>query len=469
MEGAKMSKKFSSRKILVGLTIVTLLVLFVCLHQSLKASAATDDTYKRLKLFANVLDIVEKNYVEEVKMPDLIYGAIKGMLATLDPHSSFMTPDDFKELQVETKGIFSGIGIEITLKDNILTVVSPIEGTPAYKEGIKAGDRILKIDGKSTKDMTLMDAVKRMRGEKGTKVTISILREGWSETKDFVITRDVIPIHSVKNKELEKGYGYIRVINFQDKTSFDLKAALTELEKQTPLKGLILDLRNNPGGLLDQAVKVADEFIDEGLIVYTDGRIKSQNIRFTAHNEGYSHNYPIIVMVNEGSASASEIVAGALQDHKRALVLGAQTFGKGSVQTVIPMEDGSGLRLTTARYYTPNGRSIQAKGITPDILVQSDFDMRSEKMRKMRFIREKDLDHHIKNGKEDEAEDVREVPKQQPPPLEDKTKTESKAKDDADKEKQGEEDIQLTRALQILKSWEIFSGVRVSQAKSAAR
>ncbi|MDO9462561.1 MAG: S41 family peptidase, partial [Deltaproteobacteria bacterium] len=368
-----------------------------CLYNGLMASAATREAYEKLKLFADVLDIVEKNYVEEVKTGDLIYGSIKGMLETLDPHSSFMTPDDFKELQVETKGIFSGIGIEITLKDGILTIVSPIEGTPAYNAGLKAGDRILKIDGKTTKNMSLIEAVKKLRGPRGTKVTISILREGWSEIKDFALVRDVIPIHSVKHKTLEEGYGYARIINFQDKTSQDLKSALDDLEQQNkPLKGLILDLRNNPGGLLDQAVRVADEFIEEGIVVYTDGRIKSQNVRFTAHKGEKPHPYPIIVLVNEGSASASEIVAGALQDHKKAIILGAQTFGKGSVQTVIPLDDGSGLRLTTALYYTPGGRSIQAKGITPDIIVAGQFNLHKEKMKKIKILREKDVEHHIK-------------------------------------------------------------------------
>ncbi len=422
------------------------------------ASAATKETYEKLKLFANVLDIVETNYVEDVKTGDLIYGAIKGMLESLDPHSSFLTPDDFKELQVETKGRFSGIGIEITLKDGVLTVVSPIEGTPGYKAGLKAGDRILKIDGKITKNMSLTDAVKKLRGPKGTKVTISILREGWSEVRDFTIVRDVIPIHSVKHKTLEQGYGYVRIINFQDKTSQDLSSALHDLEKQNkPLKGIILDLRNNPGGLLEQAVKVADEFIDEGLIVYTGGRIKSQNIRFTAHKGPERHPYPLIVLVNEGSASASEIVAGALQDHKRALILGAQTFGKGSVQTVIPLEDDSGLRLTTARYYTPSGRSIQAKGITPDILVASEFNSNKKGIKKIRVLREQDLEHHIRNGQEEEK-DIETPPdtREKESPQTDKDK-----KGDEETGKTSAEDVQLTRALEILKSWDVFSTLKI--------
>ncbi len=454
-----MSTKLSRKKIWLTVSIVLTVALFACLYNGLMASAATKEAYEKLKLFADVLDIVEKNYVEEVKTGDLIYGSIKGMLETLDPHSSFMTPDDFKELQVETKGVFSGIGTEITLKDGILTIVSPIEGTPAYKAGLKAGDRILKIDGKMTKNMSLTEAVKKLRGPRGTKVTISILREGWPEIKDFALVRDVIPLHSVKHKSLEEGYGYVRIINFQDKTSQDLKSALDDLEQQNkPLKGLILDLRNNPGGLLDQAVKVADEFMEEGIIVYTDGRIKSQNVRFTAHKGEKPHPYPIIVLVNEGSASASEIVAGALQDHKKAIILGAQTFGKGSVQTVIPLDDGSGLRLTTARYYTPGGRSIQAKGITPDIIVVSQFNLHKEQMKKIKILREKDLEHHIKNDRE-------EVEPETPPDIgeeEEKPDTDKDKKDDKDAGKTSEEDMQLNRALQILKSWEIFSKIKVN-------
>lgn len=454
-----MSIKLSRKKIWLGVSVVLIVALFTCLYNGVMASAATREAYEKLKLFADVLDIVEKNYVEEVKTGDLIYGSIKGMLETLDPHSSFMTPDDFKELQVETKGVFSGIGIEITLKDGILTIVSPIEGTPAYNAGLKAGDRILKIDGKTTKNMSLIEAVKKLRGSRGTKVTISILREGWSEIKDFALVRDVIPIHSVKHKTLEEGYGYARIINFQDKTSQDLKSALDDLEQQNkPLKGLILDLRNNPGGLLDQAVRVADEFIEDGIVVYTDGRIKSQNVRFTAHKGEKPHPYPIIVLVNEGSASASEIVAGALQDHKKAIILGAQTFGKGSVQTVIPLDDGSGLRLTTALYYTPSGRSIQAKGITPDIIVAGQFNLHKEKMKKIKILREKDLEHHIKNDREEAEPET-------PPDIgeeEEKPDTDKDKKNDKDAGETSEEDIQLNRALQILKSWEIFSKVKVN-------
>ena len=327
--------------------------LIVNIPQAYGSSDEMEKTYKNLEVFSNVLSIVQQNYVDDIDTQEVIEGAIRGMLTNLDPHSSFMKPDDFKELQVETKGSFSGIGIEITLKDNILTVVSPIEGTPADNMGIKAGDKIIKIEDEPTKDMSLMEAVKKLRGPKGSKITISIHREGWTDLQDITIVRDVIPIHSVKSRMLEPGYGYVRITNFQRKTDKDLKNALNALIADGNLKGLVMDLRNNPGGLLDASAKVANLFLDEGVIGYTKGRLKDQNLEIKAHAGGPDYDFPMIVLVNEGTASASEIVAGALQDYKRALVLGTQTFGKGSVQTIIPMADGAGLRLTTARYFTP--------------------------------------------------------------------------------------------------------------------
>jgi len=424
-------------------------------------TAKTQDTYKSLEAFSNVLNLVEENYVEEVDSQKAIEGAIKGMLNTLDPHSSYMKPDDFKELQVETQGSFTGIGIEITMKDNILTVVSPIEGTPAFEKGLKAGDKIIKIGEEMTQDLSLMEAVKRLRGPKGSEVTISIHRKGWTDLKEITIIRDVIPIHSVKSKILEPGYPYIRIINFQAQTTTDFKKALAEMEKAGKIKGLIIDLRNNPGGLLDQSVKIADIFIDEGVLVSTKGRIKEQNAVFHAHNGNGKYNYPMVVLVNEGSASASEIVAGALQDHKKAIVLGAQTFGKGSVQTIIPMDNGAGLRLTTARYYTPSGRSIQATGIVPDIVVPStvassaaeDKD-NAEAEKKPQFLREKDLRHHIGNGLEDETKKKDEKESRKP-------KEEPKASGDAEQEadkKDISNDQQLSSALMLLKGLSVFNG-----------
>jgi carboxyl-terminal processing protease len=435
-------------------TILGLLLFMGAQEPASKEARPAGDIYKKLRVFADVLDIVQKNYVEPVNSDDLVYGAIDGMLSKLDPHSSFMPPDAYKELQIETKGRFEGIGIEITMKDEVLTVVSPIEGTPADKAGLKAGDRILKIDGSPTKPMNLIDAVKKMRGPKGTGVILSIFREGFNAPKDFKITRDVIPIHSVNSRLLEDGYGYLRVTNFRDKTHADMVKALTELEKgKKPLQGLVLDLRNNPGGLLDQAVDVSDEFLTSGLIVYTDGRIKSQNMKFEATPKEPRHRYPIVVLVNEGSASAAEIVAGALQDHKRALVLGVQTFGKGSVQTVIPLEDGSGLRLTTARYYTPSGRSIQATGIVPDVMVEQQVLAKNDSPHER--LREADLEHHLQNPNGTSLKEEKAAPAEPTPAAAEPDEAAKQPKPGS------EDDLQLASALRLLKSWRIFSQVKV--------
>lgn len=398
--------------------------------------------YEKLKIFSDAIAIVQNNYVEDVDSQEVVYGAIKGMLLTLDPHSSFMTPDMFKEMEVETKGSFGGLGIEIGVRDGALTIISPIEDTPAYRVGLEAGDVIVKIEDETTKDMTIMDAVKRLRGEPGTDVTIWVMREGWKEPKSFTITRDIIKIKSVRWKILEKGYGYIKINQFQARTDNELEKALKEIkEDKGGMKGLILDLRNNPGGLLDQAVKVADTFLDKGLIVYTDGRREDQKFKYTASDAGAQLGFPMIVMVNAGSASASEIVAGALQDHERAVVLGNQTFGKGSVQTIIPLEDGSAVRLTTARYFTPKGRSIQAKGITPDIVVQVGT---SSPDKHLVPFREQDLKKHLESPDADESpQDATD----QKPIIEEKI--------DKSSVKDGE-DVQLKRALELLKGWEIF-------------
>ena len=421
--------------------------------------AKTSDTYKQLETFTAVLHMIDQNYVEEVDSKELIEGAINGMLSSLDPHSSYMSPEDYKELQIETQGSFSGIGIEITMKDSILTVVSPIDDTPAFKGGLKAGDKILKIAGETTKNITLMGAVKKLRGPKGTDVTISIHREGWTELKDVTLTRDDIPLLSVKSKVLEPGYGYLRIRSFQANTTRDFKEALQELSKEHALKGLVLDLRNNPGGLLEQSVRISDIFLEDGLIVYTKARRKENNLSFSAHKNFIKYDFPIIVLVNEGSASASEIVAGALQDHKRALILGAQTFGKGSVQTIHPMTNGAGVRLTTALYYTPSGRSIQAKGITPDILVSSTFLTKEELAKrnkenkdKPKFIKEADLLHHFEN-KEATDKNV------ESPVVKEKTAEEIAEEKVAEIKEKIEQDNQLKQALMILKGAAIFGSL----------
>ncbi len=420
-------------------------------------SGLTDDmqeTYKNLETFSNVLSMVQQNYVDDINPQETIEGAIKGMLTSLDPHSSFLKPDDFKELQVETKGSFSGIGIEITVKDDVLTVVSPIEDTPAFEAGIQAGDRIIKIEGESTKDMSLVEAVKKLRGQKGSEVTISIHRKGWTDLQDFTIVRDVIPIHSVRSDILEQQYGYVRITNFQRNTGQDLQEELAKMTRETTLKGLVLDLRNNPGGLLDSSVKVADIFLDEGIIVSTKGRLKDQNMEFSAHGGGPAFEFPIVTLINSGTASASEIVAGALQDHNRTIVLGTQSFGKGSVQTIIPMADGAGLRLTTARYYTPNGTSIQAKGITPDVLVPKiSADGKEGSDDPMDFLREKDLRHHLKNGGDLKENDVKVLP----PTIEESNLISDQVTLAAETEEKLKDDNQLKTALLVLKSQNLLT------------
>jgi len=403
------------------------------------------EVYKNIEIFAEVLRQIEMNYVEPKDSKELIYGAIKGMVGSLDPHSSFMTSEEHKDLMIETKGSFTGVGIEITMRENVITVVSPIEGTPAYKAGIKAGDKIIKINDELTNDMTLADAVKLIRGAKGTEVKITVSREGSEKPLDFNIVRDVIPLRSVRALKLSPDIGYIRISNFQSKTEQDLTENLKKLESEEGIKGLILDLRNNPGGLLNQAIKVSDVFLDEGIIVSTKGRDSRQDMEISATRNGVKRSYPIIVLVNEGSASASEIVAGALQDNKRALVLGTKTFGKGSVQTILPLSDGSGLRLTTARYYTPSGNSIQLTGIQPDIelaFVAPDPEKTGEK-KPIQFIREKDLRGHMEN---DSAQEKPEESEDEPF---DERAEEILARDN-----------QVRHAAQLLKTWGIFSQIQ---------
>src|SRR6185369_2136351 len=359
-----------------------------------------DAAYENLQTFTNILAIVQKNYVEDVTTEQLVEGAINGMLTSLDPHSAYLTPDLYKELQVDTKGSFGGLGIEITVRNGVLTVVSPIEDTPAYRAGVKAGDQVIKIDGEFTKDMTLVEAVKKMRGPKGSKVVLSIKREGVNQIFDVSLVREVIKIQSVKSKLLDKGYGYIRLTQFQERSANDVERMLEQWSREGAIEGIVLDLRNDPGGLLTQAVKVSDLFLDAGMIVYTDGRLENQKQKYFARRPGSYIDFPMVVLVNGGTASASEIVAGALQDHKRAVILGTTTFGKGSVQTILPLDDNSALRLTTARYYTPSGRSIQATGIVPDIVMENVLMARvGEGPKRSQSLREANLPRHFENKK----------------------------------------------------------------------
>ncbi|SDN33402.1 carboxyl-terminal processing protease [Desulfonauticus submarinus] len=363
------------------------LLLFVP-HDSLAKS--TND-YQALKQFSQVLSIIEQHYVKPKTEKELLKGAIKGMLSSLDPHSAYIDPEELKAMQEDFSGKFSGIGIQIGMKNKRLTVISPIEGTPAYKAGLKAGDIILAIDGESTQGMTLMDAVKRIRGPKGKPVELLILHKDAEKPQKITIIRDTIPIHTVKIVELEPGYIYLRITDFKATTSKEILKNIKKYRKH--LKGLILDLRNNPGGLLDQAIKVSDIFLSKGLIVYTQGRDKTTRSEYKAKKQKTDILCPMVVLVNAGSASASEIVAGALKDQKRALLIGEKTFGKGSVQTIIPLSDGSAIKLTIALYYTPSGRSIQAYGIEPDL----EIPFQPIPKEKEHVLREKDLSKHLDN------------------------------------------------------------------------
>ena len=408
------------------------------------ATARAESPYGEMKLFTDVLSIIRSSYVEEVKVRDLVYGGINGMLATLDPHSSFLEPETYTELKTDTTGEFGGLGIEVSIRDNVLTVIAPIEDTPAFRVGLKAGDQIVDIDGQATKDLGIMDAVKLLRGPKGSSVTVTIMRSSFDKPQPFTITREIIRIQSVKARTLEDGYGYVRLSQFQERTAEDLEKALVKLREENSggVKGLVLDLRNNPGGLLDQAVKVSDAFLGNGLIVYTEGREEGSRMKFVARSDGTEPEYPLVILINGGSASAAEIVAGALKDHQRAILLGTRSFGKGSVQTIIPLSDNSGLRLTTARYFTPSGVSIQATGIDPDIVVpQSEIRETDEDG----HFREKDLDNHFSNGS----------------PIEKKERKEGQQYRLSDEDRQ---DYQLVRALDLLKGWEVFKQIRKQSA-----
>ncbi len=429
-------------------------VLFIAIATGFtrESSADSEAVYKGLKTFADVIEMIEKNYVDPVDTEKLVQEAIQGMVSSLDPHSLLLPPEEFEDLQIDTKGKFTGIGISISIRDGFVTVVSPIEGTPAYRAGIKAGDKIIKVDGKPVKD--LREAVKMMRGPKGTKVEVSIIRKGTPEPIVFNLVRDVIPIQSVRATLLKPGYGYVWVTHFRDQTVGDLKKALKKIEKETgTLKGLVLDLRDNPGGLLPQAIKMSDLFLTGGEILSIKGRLKRHTRAFSAHDDKGDVKCPVVVLINGGSASASEIVAGALQDNKRAVILGTTSFGKGSVQTVETLRDGYGLKLTIARYYTPSGRSIQAKGIEPDIKVyHSILDPQDLEKDEKRILKEKDLKNHLdaEPGKQDDkARDKQKSPakKRQPShgPL--------------DPERL-ETDNQVVRALDILKGYTILNTTR---------
>jgi carboxyl-terminal processing protease len=477
--------RFLKKRLITGILTIFLVLTAVFLangtSEDVKANKDVDDVYKNIELFTEVLRQVEENYVEPQETKKLIEGAIKGMMQSLDPHSTYMTKEEHDDLRVETQGSFTGVGMQITVKDDVLTVIAPIEDTPAYKAGVKSGDRILKIDEKTTMDMTSTEAVKFIRGPKGSTVKITISRKGVDKPLIFNLIRDVIPLLSVRSYRLDHEIGYVRITNFQGNTTEELMTALDKLEKEKPVKGIILDLRDNPGGLLTQAIGVSDVFLESGAIVSTKGRISEQDIVESATKSASDRTCPMVVVVSVGSASASEIVAGALQDNKRALILGTKTFGKGSVQTIVPLSDGSGLRLTTARYYTPSGRSIQVSGIDPDIELEYAPVEEKEEDETSLLMREADLDNHMEN----EDADTKDVPpekKEGPASGSQKQKIEKspeKVKDDQGegvKEKDaadtGEEkdidtlylerlnkDNQIRMAIQVLKSWGVIQQI----------
>lgn len=373
--------------------------------------AYAEDRYMDLQLFAKVLNLTQQYYVEEVETKQLIYGGIKGMLATLDPHSDFLPPDVYKEFESETSGEFGGLGIEITLQDGVLTVISPIEDTPAWKAGIKAGDRIVEINGESTKGISLAEAAQRMKGKRGTQVKLMIFREGFTTPQEFAITRGVVKIQSVKYTDMEDGYAYVRLTSFIENSARDFERQVQNhirKNRNVGLKGMILDLRRNPGGLLDQAVQMSDLLMEEGTIVSTIGRNRKEKEVLYAKQSGTLPNFPLVVMIDEFSASASEILAGALQDNGRAIVVGQRSFGKGSVQSVVKLGDGSGLKLTVARYYTPKGRSIQAEGIEPDVLINNlDPEALSKAVIERRVRRERDMSGHLLGENEEKEKSNR--------------------------------------------------------------
>jgi len=425
-------------------------------EEQLKKDPEANNTYKQLNLFGEVFERVRANYVDPVTDKELIEHALNGMLSNLDPHSSYLTEKDFTDMQVQTKGEFGGLGIEVTMDNGFVKVVSPIDDTPAFKAGILSSDYITHIDDKPVMGMTLSDAVDQMRGKVGTTVKLKVRREGVDEILNFSLKRDIIRIKSVRHRIEQENVGYIRVTTFNQNTVDGVESAMADIRKQVgdeKLTGYILDLRNNPGGLLDQAIGLSDLFLDKGEIVSTRGRSEEDTKRDNATPGDLAQGKPVVVLINGGSASASEIVAGALQDHRRAILLGTKSFGKGSVQTVIPLPGNGAMRLTTARYYTPSGRSIQAKGIDPDIIVEQ---AKIEKITGSSDIHEADLPGALKNqdGKTAPAPEVKKVITDPPPANTDG----GEAKKVEKKEGEEAQDYQLSRALDLVRGVSMYEG-----------
>jgi carboxyl-terminal processing protease len=434
-----MAKERFSTVLISGLTLTAILLIGIFIGKGGDRTGHASESYEELQVFAEVLSQVKKHYVEETNTKDLVHGALRGMLAGLDPHSSFMTTDMFKEMQVETKGEFGGLGIQIGIKDHRLTVIAPIEDTPAFAAGIQSGDTIIQVDETPTKDLTLMEAVQHMRGPRGTSVKLTVIREGLDEPLVFTITRDIIKIQSVRSKLLEGNVGYVRLSQFQESSAEDLTKELDNFNDKN-LQGLILDLRNNPGGLLTAAVEVSEQFLEAGrLVVSIQGR-NEKKIEYRAGANSKHYQYPMIVLINHGSASASEIVAAAMQDWGKAVVIGTTSFGKGSVQTILPLSDGSGLRLTTAKYYTPKDKSIHSIGVQPDIVIDP----------KAIQAAKPDTAEGKKGEKSSTTTNTQKA----------KTKETATSADPNAPQPVPPEDVQLLKAVEMLKSWKVFKQLR---------
>jgi carboxyl-terminal processing protease len=444
------------------LLITTLFAVLVGVSLTQKSSVAwAEDRYADLQNFSKVLNLIQQYYVDEVDTKKLVYGAIKGMLRELDPHTNFMPPDMFKEFENETSGEFGGLGIEISVQNGILTIISPIEDTPAWKAGIKAGDRVIAIDEHSTKGMSLAEASQYLRGKNGSKVVLKVVRENEEEPRDITIVRGSVKIHSVKYTDMEDGYAYVRITSFIENTAKDLDKVLSEHEaKHKKIEGLLIDLRKNPGGLLDQAVRVSDMFLKEGIIVSTIGRnVKDKEVTY-ATKKGKRTDFPIIILVDEYSASASEILSGALQDNKRALIVGERTFGKGSVQSVVKLQDGSGLKLTVARYYTPSGVSIQSEGIKPDVEIEDvEPEAFSKAIVKTKGTREKDIQGHLKSEREKKEEQLASKQQQVTNAVAWWKDYGSKQQEVSAKDKLFKSDYQVYQAFNYLKAWKTLRSI----------
>ena len=442
-----MSKQYKTFLVLVfGIFVGVSVSLTSSVLAEKKTETSSGLPLNELRNFSDIFARVKTDYVEDVDDKTLLENAIRGMLSGLDPHSTYLNSDEYKELKIGTTGKFGGLGIQVGMEDGFVKVISPIDDTPAFRAGLKSGDLIIRLDGKSVKGMTLNDAVKIMRGDPGSDIELTVIREGADKPLPFTVTRDIISVQSVKSRILEPGYGYIRISNFQSKTARDLVDELSKLKKEnkSELKGLVLDLRNNPGGVLSAAADVSDAFINEGKLVYTKGRIANSAFEFNAKPGDIMNGSPVVVLINGGSASASEIVAGALQDHKRAVIMGSKSFGKGSVQTIQELRSGGAVKITTARYFTPSGRSIQGEGITPDIALDR-YDIKDSKADAAALhIKESDLTGSISNPTKSQ-EAIR------------KAVEEGKKAEEEKPHIRASEDFQLYEALLLLKGLSILS------------